>query len=272
MPTRQPDGPPPPPVVQRLRLQYAKRGRLRFTSHRDIARALERAIRRAGLPVAYSAGFTAHPKVSYLGAAPTGAASEAELAEIGLAERCDPTAVRDALDAALPPGLDVLRVVEVPPGAPGLADLVAASRWRVELPGTAPELVRAALARFLAEREVRVVRRTRDGERTLDARAAVVSASVAGDRHAILDLVALHTTPAVRPEDVLAGLASVASLEQVVPPVVTRLAQGLLAADGRLGDPLAPVGASGTAQRARFQGGVTQTSGSIPPGSIATGP
>ncbi|MHB8452618.1 MAG: TIGR03936 family radical SAM-associated protein [Mycobacteriales bacterium] len=242
MPARQPDGPPPPPVVQRLRVQYAKRGRLRFTSHRDIARALERAIRRAGLPIAFSAGFTAHPKVSYLGAAATGAASEAEFVEIGLAERREPSAVCAALDAALPPGLDVLRVVEVLPGTPALADRVEASRWRVELPGTPPELVRTAVTRFLAEPEVRVIRRTRDGQRELDARAAVVSCSVAGDGHAILDLVARHTTPAVRPEDVVAGLASVAPFGQAVPPVVTRLAQGLLGGDGRLGDPLEPCG------------------------------
>src|SRR5918912_3209479 len=106
------EGPPPPPVVQRLRVRYAKRGRLRFTSHRDFARAFERALRRAGVPMAYSAGFSPHPKVSYAGAAPTGVASEAEYLEIGVAEVCDPEKVREALDTCLPPGLDVLEVVE----------------------------------------------------------------------------------------------------------------------------------------------------------------
>ena len=85
MARRTPEGPPPPPVVQRLRIQYAKRGRLRFTSHRDFARAFERALRRAAVPMAYSAGFSPHPKISYVGAAPTGVASEAEYLEIGLA-------------------------------------------------------------------------------------------------------------------------------------------------------------------------------------------
>ncbi len=47
---RTPDGPPPAPVVQRLRIRYAKRGRLRFSSHRDFQRALERALRRAAVP------------------------------------------------------------------------------------------------------------------------------------------------------------------------------------------------------------------------------
>src|SRR5881398_2154482 len=98
---RQPEGPPPPPVVQRLRVRYAKRGRLRFTSHRDFARAFERALRRAEIPMAYSAGFSPHPKISYVGAAPTGVASEAEYLEIGLARETDPDAVRSALDAVL---------------------------------------------------------------------------------------------------------------------------------------------------------------------------
>ena len=84
---RQPEGPPPAPAVQRIRLRYTKRGRLRFTSHRDIPRAFERALRRAEVPMAYSAGFTPHPKMSYANAAPTGMGSEAEYLEIALTER-----------------------------------------------------------------------------------------------------------------------------------------------------------------------------------------
>src|SRR5580765_6583357 len=101
MTRRTPEGPPPPPTVQRLRVRYAKRGRLRFTSHRDFARAFERALRRAEVPMAYSAGFSPHPKISYAGAAPTGVASEAEYLEIGLARECAPAQVRAALDEAL---------------------------------------------------------------------------------------------------------------------------------------------------------------------------
>ena len=129
---RSPDGPPPPPAVQRLRLRYAKRGRLRFSCHRDFQRALERALRRAAVPMAYSAGFSPHPKISYANAAPTGVASEAEYVEIAVTERCDPERLRAALDASLPPGLDVLEVVEAGPGA--LADRLEASVYQVELP------------------------------------------------------------------------------------------------------------------------------------------
>ena len=63
------------PPVQRLRIRYAKRGRLRFTSHRDFSRAFERAVFRARVPMAYSSGFNPHPRISYAGAAPTGSAT-----------------------------------------------------------------------------------------------------------------------------------------------------------------------------------------------------
>src|SRR5688572_25037484 len=133
------------PVVQRVRIRYAKRGPLRFTSHRDFARAFERAIHRAGVPIAYSQGFTPHPKVSYASAAPTGVASEAEYLEIGLRERVDVALLARALDAALSPGLDVLDAVEATVGA-SLADRIDAGSWAIELPGVTAPTARHAVA------------------------------------------------------------------------------------------------------------------------------
>ena len=156
MARRVPEGPPPPPTVQRLRVRYAKRGRLRFTSHRDFARAFERALRRAEIPMAYSAGFSPHPKISYVGAAPTGVASEAEYLEIGLAREMDPAAVRADLDRVLPDGLDIDEVVVAGPGS--LPERMQASIWRIELPGIDEDTARAALDAFLARDEIGVER------------------------------------------------------------------------------------------------------------------
>ncbi len=244
----QPEGPPPPPTVQRMRLRYTRRGRLRFTSHRDIARVLERAIRRAGVPIAFSAGFSPHPKISYVGACPTGVASEAEYLELGLAEVCDPEWLRGSLDAALPPGIDVVAAAVAVPGEASLAERIDASRWLVRLPGVDLAELRTAVAAFLDAERVAVQRRTKDGFRELDARGPVVSALVhagvsgaGGDAGcATLELVVRHATPAVRPDDVLAGLQSVALLVPAAPPEATRCAQGLLMGDGELIDPLAP--------------------------------
>jgi radical SAM-linked protein len=231
--------------VQRLRLRYAKRGRLRFTSHRDVARAFERAVRRAGLPVAFSAGFSPHPRISWVGAAPTGVASEAEYVEIGLSAAVSPPAAAAALDAALPAGLDILDCV--PSAGGGLPDLIEASRWRVTLPAVDPGALATALAAFLAAETVEVERRTKDGRRRVDARGAVLTATLAaglpsgGANCATLDLVVRHTTPAVRPDDVLTALSVVGDLPaSPEPPLALRLAQGRLLSDGTLGDPLAP--------------------------------
>lgn len=233
------------PAVQRLRVRYAKRGRLRFTSHRDFARALERAIRRAGLPIAFSSGFSPHPRISYANASPTGAASEAEYLEISLTKEADPVAVREALDEALPAGLDVTHVVVAPTGA--LADLLEASRWRLELPQVDVIEAADAVSRFLASDAVEVERMTKRGLRTFDCRRAVVQMSASAgfrvdeDRCAILEMVVRHDTPAVRPDDILAGLRMTAGLVFPVPPLQTRIEQGPL--DSRTGsvkDPLDP--------------------------------
>jgi radical SAM-linked protein len=240
---RQPTGPPPPPAVQRLRLRYTKRGRLRFTSHRDIARAFERALRRAEVPMAYSAGFSPHPKISWVGAAPTGVASEAEYVEISVARRVEPDRLRAALDASLPDGIDVVDVVEAPPGT-SLPDRVEASHWDVRLPSVPLEQAQRAVEVFLAADSVLVERLLKDGRRSLDARAAVVSLRAVADDDdplcARLSLVVRHVTPAVRPDDVLSGLRSAADLATPVPPAATRTAQGPLTENGEVADPLAP--------------------------------
>jgi radical SAM-linked protein len=236
------------PVVQRVRLRYAKRGPMRFTSHRDFARAFERAIRRAGVPIAYSQGFTPHPRISYASAAPTGAASEAEYLELGLRAEMRPAELLRELDAALSPGLDVLDAVAVPAGASPLAERLEASRWQIELAGVEPAVLASAAAAFEAAPEVRVERLTKQGRRSLDARAAVVRLSVTeresdipsevtGVPCAILECVVRQVTPSVRPDDVLSGLRVVADLEPPVPPRATRLAQGSLTAQGEIVDP-----------------------------------
>ncbi|HET6481145.1 MAG TPA: TIGR03936 family radical SAM-associated protein [Actinoplanes sp.] len=234
------------PVVQRIRIRYAKRGPLRFTSHRDFARAFERALRRAAAPIAFSQGFTPHPKISYASAAPTGVGSEAEYLEIGLQAEVDPEQLRLALDAALSPGLDVLDAVVAGPGS--LADRIDVSVWRLELPSIDPAEAEAAVKAFTDLDEVLVERMTKQGNRTFDARQAVTRIAVTQQSGipseadaapcAIIDLVVRQVTPAVRPDDVLSGLRVAAGLEPPVPPRVTRLAQGTLTEQGEIVDPL----------------------------------
>lgn len=219
-PRTQPEQQAPP--VQKLHVRYAKRGRARFTSHRDFSRAFERALRRAGVPMAYSSGFNPHPRISFANASPTGAATEAEYLEIGLRERLDPGAVRGALAANMPDGLLILEVVDALPG--GLADALQASAWRIDLPDVPADVLDRAVGAFLAADAVEVDRMTKNGLRTFDARGAVLKlgASAGG-----LDLVSAQGTPLVRPDDVVTALRKVApEFEPGQPPLLTRTAQG----------------------------------------------
>jgi radical SAM-linked protein len=250
------------PAVQHLVVRYAKRGKMRFASHRDVARAFERGVRRAGLPIAYSAGFTPHPKISYAGGAPTGVASEAEYLSLALTARQAETQVCQRLDAALPDGIDVIDVTE-PQGGTGAREAspcaqgsggssprinfahLEASEWRVVLPGVGPAAAQRAVAGFLALDEAPVERLTDKGVRHLDARAAVVemnavqmgpittdpdggqrAAATGQEDCAILRMVVLHTAPAVRPEDILTALREQEGVVPSSPPMTTRLAQG----------------------------------------------
>jgi len=260
MPSPRPAGPPAPPVVQRLTVRYAKRARMRFASHRDIARAVERGVRKAGLPVAYSSGFSPHPRISYPGGAPTGVASEAEYLEIALTGWREPSDVRERLNAALPDGIDVIEVTELRPGQAG--PKLEASAWEVVLPGVAAAEAAAAAAAFLAAPAVEVERLTSKGIRRFDARAAVVA--LAADRRggpardagcAILRMVVRQITPAVRPDDILTALRDVSGLAPSSPPLVTQLAQGPL-------DEVAAAAGTGDA-------GVTGSSGAGPAGPAA---
>ncbi|WP_313490159.1 TIGR03936 family radical SAM-associated protein [Dermacoccus nishinomiyaensis] len=240
---RVPEGPPPAPAVQKVSVRYAKRGRLRFSSTRDFQRALERAVRRAGVPMAFSAGFHPHPRISYANAAPTGAASEAEYFQLQLTQQCDLDALRAALDESLPQDMAVLRVVEAAPGA--LADLLQASVWQLDFEGVTLETITDAVATFMDRAELLVTRMTKSGAREFDVRQAVLASDVvlvrAGDADG-RDLVRWtmtiqHTTPAVRPIDVMTGLTELTGLQVPRSPLMTRLAQGVLEAGGRVSDP-----------------------------------
>lgn len=244
---RVPEGPAPDPAVQRLRIRYAKRGRMRFTSTRDFQRALERAVRRAGLPVAFSAGFHPHPKISYANAAPTGAASEAEYVEVSLTERVDPARVAPLLDASLPEGLDVVEVVDGEDLEGSLADRLQGSVWALRFRAGGEHLDRmpSAVAALLAAPRVTVTRMMKKGPRELDVREALLDLHVSTEPLAtvpvqdgdVLLLASLrHQTPTVRPDELWAALREVSGVD-LPRPVSTRLRQGPVV-DGRVAESL----------------------------------
>jgi radical SAM-linked protein len=214
---------------------------MRFASQLDLARAFERGVRQAGLPIAYSVGFTPHPKISYAGGVPTGVASEAEYLSLLLTSQVEAAAVQERLNAALPDGIDVITVAEDTGGLP--ASRLTASEWQVALPGLKPDIAVVVVQKFLALEEAPVERLTSKGMRRMDARSAVVTLDVhdaddgseAASGTTMLRMVLRHTVPAVRPDDVLNALRDVSDVIPAAPPLITRLAQGSLGETGVVG-------------------------------------
>jgi len=149
--------------MQRLRLTFAKTAAMKFSGHLDLHRAWERTLRRAGLPLAYSEGFNPQPKIQLASALPLGFTSECEVADVWLETSQNLDAARAALEQAIPPGI-VLRVVrEVPERGPALQTRVIAAEYRVVVTSTlSPEAMDEHIAALLAAPEIRRVRRDKE--------------------------------------------------------------------------------------------------------------
>lgn len=130
--------------MNRVRVRYSRHGKIRFLSSRDMARVIERAIRRAGLPVAYSQGFSPRPRIHFGLALSTGYESDAEYvdfdldADAGADGPPDIEAIGAGLRPCLPKGIVMTAVAEVPVGEPSLQDSVTSTSWTA-LVAHAPE-------------------------------------------------------------------------------------------------------------------------------------
>jgi Uncharacterized protein conserved in bacteria len=117
--------------VQRLRLKFGKLGTMALISHLDLIRLLERAVRRAGLPIAYSAGFHPLPKISIAKALPLGQTSAGELADMELTAVMEPAEFQVKLQAQLPAEIPLYEVIEVPLHDPSAEKLIAQASYRL---------------------------------------------------------------------------------------------------------------------------------------------
>ena len=241
----------------RVRVRYRKQGRLRFIGAIDVGRLWERALRRADLPIAYSEGFSPHPKVSFTDALSLGYASEGEYAELTFAGPIHVDSAIAALNAAFPEGMAVTAAVVTQDGAPRFAKSLVASTWDVEYPAGAD--LERAVAGVRGDTPL-IVSRERKGE-AVDTDIRPALADISADAN-LLRVTVVHAdhlpqdvAVAIRPSEVdLALRASVIDLPQ--PVLVTRLAQGRPGPDGlvealtgELIPPLRPTSVGGDEQQ-----------------------
>ena len=216
----------------RLRIRFSKIGKIRFTSHRDTARIWERGLRRAGLPVAYSEGFTPRPRISFGLALPTGYESEAEYLDVeldgeaaglsglgadgeaasgsglGIDGEAAGTDLAGALTEAVPAGITVLAAAGIDRAGPSLQEAVTSCTWRIDVGGVDEKAAAAAAARALDAGEILITRERKGRTVTDDIRPQIVSLDTTSTTADGIRLIAeLGTKPrALRPSELLAGL------------------------------------------------------------------
>ena len=119
--------------MQRLRLKFSRGEELKFLSHLDLMRLWERALRRAGLPLAYSEGFTPHPQIALAAPLSVGVTSQAELMDVVLSRWLPPQTFIAQIGEQLPKGIELLEVWPVGPKTPSLQSQVRFVEYRVEV-------------------------------------------------------------------------------------------------------------------------------------------
>jgi len=167
------DGPERKASVQetRLRLTFVHGAALRWISHLDLVRLWERALRRAGMPVAYTRGFNPQIRLQFAAALPTGCYGRAEVVDLWLERPVPLDEFAARVRAQLPQGIELTRVEEVDPRSPSLQAQLRAADWRVAVEAStaltstlSAEELAARVAALLAADEIPHARRRREGE------------------------------------------------------------------------------------------------------------
>lgn len=171
----------------RVRIRFSKTGKVRWTSHRDIARVWERVIRRTDLPIAYSQGFSPHPKLHFGLALSTGHESLAEYVDIDLDDAAanlpDAAALAELparLSAVLPVGIDVDAIGVIPTSTTSLQQAVESCEWDIEVRGATVADLEAGIARALAAPELVITRQRKGKDVTDDVRPYLLDLAVVG--------------------------------------------------------------------------------------------
>jgi radical SAM-linked protein len=187
----------------RVRFRFAKLGKVRWTSHRDVARMWERAFRRVDLRLAYTEGFSPRPKVSFGLALPTGGESVAEYLDVELADGVQPdvAALPGRLSPALPVGIDVLAATVVEERG-SLQEIVTSCRW--ELEAADAEALPDKVADALAADSLLVTRERKGQKATDDVRPLILSLAVLED--GLLEAELATSGRALRPSELLGAL------------------------------------------------------------------
>ena len=169
-------------VPERVRIRYTKRGRIRYTSQRDMARVIERGLRRSRLPIAHSQGFSPRPLLAFSLALPTGCESLAEYIDLRFADGggagFDASAGPEAgeagaahvvrvLQETMPEGIEVVSAGVLTGAEGSLQEQVTSCDWTLEVAGMGAEQLSERIETLLEADQI-LVERVRKGRKTSD--------------------------------------------------------------------------------------------------------
>lgn len=191
--------------MQRLRITFGKTAQMRYTGHLDVYRAWERLMRRAGLPLAYTHGFSPHPRLNLASALPLGFTGANEEIDVWLETTQPVDDSRLALQNAAPPGLEIKQVKEVDERSPTLQTILEASEYLITLLEPAADLDKRIQALLSVDELVRERRGKVYNLRPLILELEPMSADDQGKDRLRTRLVAREGATG-RPEEVIAAL------------------------------------------------------------------
>ncbi|MBM3138684.1 MAG: DUF2344 domain-containing protein [Chloroflexi bacterium] len=227
-------------MSQRLRITFSAVGPLKYVAHLDMMRTWERAIRRSGLPLAYTQGFSPHARIALASPLPVGVVGLRELMDVWLDPPAEPAEAARRLRGAMPPGLDIVEVEEVSNALPSLQSSLRSARYEVLLPAARGEAaaVRERVDALLALETLDWEEERGDRTRRYDLR-ATIDAIAAKERNALLLLtmdLSLAEGRTGRPAQVLRALGLDPDALEVVRTLVrTRAPAETRASSGRNG-------------------------------------
>ncbi len=211
---------------------FEKGERLRHIGHLDIMRAMQRAIRRSGLPAAYSNGFNPHILLTFASALSVGVIGRREIMEVTLTEEVAPDAFMEAMNRALPPDMQLSSARAVDDRRPAAMSMVRAARYDIRIDGAGAAEMSARMPEYLEQQEIITERKTKSGMKPCDIRPLIHSLRIE-DGHVFADL-ALTETESCKPGMLMATLSAFAGLAEEPRVLVTRLSLLGEDADGNL--------------------------------------
>jgi len=196
--------------MPRYRIQFAREKQARFVAHLDLARAFERAIRRAELPIAFSQGYNPHPKMSFAAPIPVGITGREEYVDIEMKYPYSMLELAKNLAASLPEGLRLKKVKRVPKRAPALMAVVGRADYTARgklVKKISNKEFNRMIASFLEQEEIYVKRQRKQKEIIIDIRPGIFlfKGNITDETGEVFLKMGLKTGSegSVRPEEVL---------------------------------------------------------------------